>query len=267
MNLFSTRMIASFICRFFACQKAFRTTLTVLVGLVFLSGPSQGASSARNGCQEAFADHVNTIRACNVLLASPRLSIPEQNRALQIRAQALLASDRPKEAIRDFTTAIENLPEGQLQGYLYYMRGATYIKHLSPRSKEGLKDLETANNLAPGNTRILELLAQTYLTQGNFKAAVNRASEALDTDPRSVIALRTRAKANDNLGFTRLVLADLNDLLEHTPKDYDLFVWRGRVHQKRNNLYAALADFRKAVRLKSSDDLVSTIQRLERALK
>lgn len=262
MNQSSTPTAVSFICnsRFSGCMA------WAALAVYFCLIPPSHANEAAKGCREAYADHANTIRACNVVIASTEIPVPHLIRALQIRAQALLSVGKPSDAVVDYTSAIVRLPTGQLQGYILYLRGRVRVQFLPDQSELGLLDLEQANAQAPANTRILEALAEVYLKNNQPEKTIRAASQAIEADPRSVVARRAKAHAHEKKGQLRLVLAELNTLLLQSPHDYDLFVWRGRIHQKRNNIYSALADYRKAVRIRTSDVLLERIKKLERAL-
>ena len=222
------------------------------------------ASKAHKGCREAFSDYTNTIHACNVLISSPDIPAAQLIRALQVRAGAYLASRNPELAEQDYTSAIERLPKGQLQGYILYQRGQLRVTYLPKKREAGLVDLYQANALAPANTRILEALALAYLGQNNAKDALIYATQAVEIDPRSVIARKAIARAYQTQGKTHLVLKELNALLNLSPRDHDLLVWRGEINQKRNNIHAALADFRRAARIKSTDEILYRIRELEK---
>ena len=227
------------------------------------------ANEVEKGCREAFGDYINTIHACNVVLASSSLPIPEVIRALQIRAQALLGAGKPDLAITDYTRAMTYLPKGQLQGYILYLRGKTHLDFLSFSAEHlqmAVNDLERANAQAPLNTRILEALAAAYMKQQRFEDTIHAATDALRADGRSVIARKLRAQAEEQLGRARLSLVDLDSLLLNTPHDHELLIWRGRIHQNRNNVHAALADYRKAARVQTTDDLLMKIRQLESLL-
>lgn len=260
-------MAASFTCDFLTC----RTLHWVAICAFLLFSHHAGAegNEAGRGCREAFSDHINTVRACNVVLASPSLPIPEVIRALQIRAQALLGTGKPELAITDYTRAISYLPKGQLQGYIFYLRGKTYLEFLSITAenlKLATRDLEQANWQAPYNSRILEALTTAYMKQQRPEDAIRTATEALRADERSVIARKLRAHAQEQIGKARFALDDLDVLLVNTPHDHELLIWRGRIHQNRNNIHAALADFRKAARILTTDDILKRIRQLEAVL-
>ncbi|NQV99035.1 MAG: hypothetical protein HQ483_05020 [Rhodospirillales bacterium] len=262
MNQSSTPMAVLFICR-----SGFRRTVFggALSALLCLSHTAR-TSEAEKGCREAYADHANTIFACNVVIASPSVPIPQLIRALEIRAQALLSTGKPELALVDYTHAIGYLPAGKLQGYILYLRGKTYLIHLADQLPNALADLQRANRQAPGNTRILEALATAYGKAGQTVDAIRIASEAIASDRRSVTALQIRAESYEKRGQIRQALDDLDALLAESPHDPDLMIWRGRIHQRRNNLYAALADYRNAARLRSDADLLARIQRLEQQI-
>ncbi len=258
-------MVVSYTCKIQRAPP--RQVMALIVGLCALWAVSAAsASEASNGCREAYSDYLNTIYACNLVIAKPSLATPHLIRALQIRAQALLASGRPLAAIRDYSIAIDRLPVGRLQGYILYLRGTTRLKYLRDGQKTGTADLERANRQAPANTRILEALAGAYANQDRQRDAIGMASRVLDVDPRSVIARKIRARALELTGQSHLAIKDLDKLISDTPRDYDLSLWRGRIHHLRNNLHAALADYRNAARVKSTDELLTKIESLERAL-
>ncbi len=258
-------MVVSFTCkRTPVWRKIWPATLLLIV--MAFACLNVKASASTNGCRDGFSDYKNTIYACNVLIAKPGLSTPQMVRALQVRAQALIVANRPADAVRDYTSAIERLPKGRLQGYLLYLRGRTNLEYLNGQVGQGTRDLEAANTLAPGNTRILEALAGAYYGQARYQEAITISTQAIDADPRSVVARKIRAQANENIGKAFKALVDLDMLLIQMPRDYDLLVWRARIHYTRNNSYAALADYRKAARIKTTDEILAVIARLERIL-
>lgn len=259
------RTVVSSICRN-APVSCLRWLLPLIVWwMAIVSWPAAGGD-VRDGCREGFSDYSNTIYACNIVISTPELATPELIRALQIRAQALVGSGQPGAAVRDYSSAIDRLPSGRLQGYILYLRGRTRLEHITESRVEGISDLERANTLAPANTRIREALASIYFQQGRYEKAIKHSSDVLASDPRSVIARKVRARALEQSGQSYLTLKDLDVLITGTPRDYDLIVWRARIHHTRNNLHAALADYRKAARIKSSDELLSLIVQIEQWL-
>jgi len=259
------RTVVSFTCRL-APTKRLRWLLHLLIPCMAAIAWAVSAAEVREGCRDSFSDYSNTIYACNIIIATPGLPVPELIRALQVRAQALVGVGQPHDAIRDYDSAIDRLPSGRLQGYILYLRGRTRLEHLTEEQGLGIADLERANALAPSNTRILEALASASFKQNNLENTIKHASNALESDPRSVIARKLRARALDNTQQSYLALRDLDVLISATPRDYDLLVWRARIHHRRNNLHAALADYRKAARIRSSDELLSLITQIEQWL-
>jgi len=236
--------------------------------LLLISAPASGDDIA-DACNDTLNDITNTLRACDVVIGRQNTDRATRIRAFQVRARTHLAAGNLNAALADFSTAISALPDGKLKGYVLYLRAQSRFDY-SPRSPKSialsLDDLERANVLASGNLRILETLARVYSAAGRDQAALGSANAALVIDPRSRSARKVRARAYESRGMNREALDDLNILLHRQLADPDLLTWRGRLHEKRRNAVKALADYRNAARVKTTQELLDGIERMERVL-
>jgi tetratricopeptide (TPR) repeat protein len=220
-------------------------------------------------CTDTNLDLINTLRSCDVVIGRQNTPRAERIRAFQVRAKIHLASRNIDASINDLTSAISALPDGKLKGYVLFLRGQTRFDYSArtPQSVDAsLVDLEQADNLSPDNPRIIELLARVYGHKGLHLNAINQATAVLKNDDRALTARKVRAAAYEASGNTREALIDLDILLERQRGNPDLLTWRGRIHERRRNLVQALADYRNAARLETTQELLDSIERTEKAL-
>jgi len=237
--------------------------------LLLFSADPVGADEVSDACNDNLGNITNVLRACDVVIGRQETDRATRIRAFQVRARTHLAAGNIDAALSDFSTAISALPDGKLKGYVLYLRAQSrfdYTRRDPQALKDSLNDLERANELAPANPRILEILARLYQAAGRNQEAIKSAGEALFYDPRSISARKTRAQLYDADGLTREALIDLNILVERQLANPDLLTWRGRLHEQRRNLKQALADYRNAARVKTTQEVLDGIQRVERAL-
>ncbi len=239
------------------------------IGLILFAPSSVEADRISRLCNDSSTDLINTLRACDVVIGRQNTGLAERIRAFQIRAKAHLATDNITAALNDLTSAISALPDGKLKGYVLFLRAQTRFDY-SPRTDNAiaasLADLEQGDTLAPANPRIIEILARVYGFSGQHQNAIDRATSVLENDYRALAARKIRAYAFEALGKNREALIDLNALLERQRGNSDLLAWRGRLYEKRRNVTKALADYRNAARIKTTQNLLDGIKRMERIL-
>jgi len=239
------------------------------VVLLLLTAGPVGGDEISDACNDGLSDITNILRACDVVIGRQETDRATRIRAFQVRARTHLAAGNIAAALADFSTAISALPDGKLKGYVLFLRAQSrfdYTPHSLQSITDSLNDLERANGLAPANPRILETLARLYQATGRNQQAIKSTDEALFYDPRSISARKTRAQLYEADGLTREALEDLNVLVERQLANPDLLTWRGRLHEKRRNLKQALADYRNAARVKTTQEVLDGIQRVERVL-
>jgi len=236
--------------------------------LIILSSTAT-AGDPLGGCNETHRDTLNTLRACDVVIGRQDTHKAVRLQAFQIRGKAHLAAGNITAALADFTTVINALPMGKLKGYVLYLRGQSrfdYTEKTPASLKASVGDLEVANDLAPDNPRIMETLAKAYSVAGRHEDALRVASTVIQLNPRTLTAFRVRAASHEALGRNREAILDLNTLIDRKLRDAELLTWRGRLHEKRRNAHQALADYRNAARVETTDDLLAGIKRMEKLL-
>lgn len=235
---------------------------------LLLANPAT-ADEISDACNESLTDVINTLRACDVVIGRQNTDRASRIRAFQTRAKAHLAAGNLKAALNDFSSAISALPDGKLKGYVLFLRAQSrfdYGNRTQQTIAASLDDLEVANGLASGNPGILETLSRVYLAAERYRDAIWSAETALTHDPRMIVARKTRARAFEAMGRTRDALTDLDILLKRQLADPGLLAWRGRLHEKRRNIRQALADYRNAARIKTTQELLDGIKRMEKVL-
>jgi len=247
-----------------------RPNPAALLCIALLLAPSLGrAGDALGDCNETHRNTLNTLRACDVVIGRRGTNKAVRIQAFQIRGKTHLATGNVSAAIADFTSAIDALPNGKLKGYVLFLRAQSrfdYTEKTATSLKATLDDLEIANDLAPDNPRILESLAKAYSAAGQHEDAARTAALVLTIDPRALNAYKVRATAFEALGQTHDAILELNTLLDRKLRDPELLAWRGRLHEKRRNAYLALADYRNAARLETTNELLAGIKRMKALL-
>jgi len=251
-------------------KRKWRRILPVVGLVLFLFAPPEShANAIENQCKDTYFDITNTLRACDVVIGRQNTDRATRIRAFQVRAKVHLAAGNITAALDDFSSAISALPDGKLKGYVLFARALTRFDHYHRTDAAialSLADLEQANNLAPGNPRIVEKLARLYEASGHYRDAIRVASIALQSDPQALAARKTRARAYEAMGKNINALSDLDILLERQKSNADLLTWRGHLHEKRRNYVHALADYRNAARHRTTQELLDRINRIERLL-
>ena len=249
------------VCRFFI-------PVSGVAFFLFMPSISKSDEISRQ-CNDTNLDLNNALRACDVVIGRQNTSRAKRIRAFQVRAKVHLAAGNITASLNDLTSAIAALPDGRLKGYVLFLRAQTRFDYVARTEKTitaSLADLERADTLAPANPRIIEILARVYGFSGQYSKAIDRATRVLNNDPRALIARKIRARAYETLGQNRNAIRDLDSLLARTRGDSTLLAWRGRLHEKRRNVVKALADYRNAARISTTQELLDGIKRLERIL-
>lgn len=251
-------------------DQVWRTIGSVMGASLFLLTPIAAHSDqiARQ-CTDTHIDLINALRSCDVVIGRQNTPRADLIRAFQIRAKLHLARGNIDASMNDLTSAISALPDGKLKGYVLFLRGQTRFDY-QPRTPQStdtaLVDLERADTLSPDNPRILELLARLYGHKGLHLNAIKHATAVLENDNRALVARKVRAAAYEAMGSSREALKDLDILIARQRGAADLLAWRGRLHEKRRNVVKALADYRNAARIETTEELLEGIARVEKIL-
>jgi Flp pilus assembly protein TadD len=108
---------------------------------------------------------------------------PAKARARANHGHALRAAGRPDEALREYIAALRLV--GEKPELLRGVAGALYE---TSRVAEGIRVLQRARDLAPGESRILSDLAVMLAVEGRFDEADGAARQALASNPRNALA-------------------------------------------------------------------------------
>ena len=167
--------------------------------------------------------------------------------AYHARAQTYLQLQRNEEAIRDFSRLIELHPTWP---GAYIGRANAWI-HLGD-ANQASEDYREAANLDPGSTEELmihRLIVEAHHLhkQEDYKAAISKASEALELDERSLPGLATRAASYWHSEHFVEAAEDYSQLLELENNAPFAYVGRGKVYVELGEYELALVDLDQAV--------------------
>lgn len=154
---------------------------------------------------------------------------PDDVDSLHWRGHALLSYQKPADALKDFSRAIELTLEDAPADGTFDIENESQLK-----TKKLLTDLYMDR-------------ADTHFELKNYDLSVEYATKAATLDPTATRALFRRAMSYSESGKRDLALADLNKIIELQPKHSDALTKRGAMYLTQDNLDAARRDFSAAI--------------------
>jgi tetratricopeptide (TPR) repeat protein len=151
------------------------------------------------------------------------------------RGVIYLEQNRPKEALRDFNTAIASAP-GILRWY--FNRASAY--RLLGRYDKALEDLSTVVNMAPRDMLGYVHRGNTYLLMGYYDQAISDFNKALFLKPDNAFVYFNRGK-------TYRLNRQYNKAIDDYSKAVSLNARLTDAYDERGEAYAALARYDEAI--------------------
>lgn len=184
------------------------------------------------------------IRACSAIIdAKPAPSDPRVE-AYRIRAAAYSEKANHKQAIADFTEAI-NLKGDDATSY--FGRGQSRLAEGDAAG--AVFDLTQAIRYSEPAPRLFIARGYAQLVKGDAAEAVVDFSVALRLDPKNAAALNSRGLAYRKTGDLDKAIADYSAAIGLNPVYALAYNNRGYVYEARGDKPAAAADFRRALAL------------------
>ncbi len=184
----------------------------------------------------------------------------EQNARIQLFRQILkkLQEGTIQDGFELFDTLCKTEDiSSEARGHMLAYRGECY--RLNGQLEEALKDLDSAVQLLPGDSRTIARRSIVYILMKNYEKALADLDQALALDEKDVwtwtIALR--GETYRRLGRYQEALADLNWAIDLDAKLAWAIAMRGETHRQMGNYEAALVDFSRASILDSQDHWVA----------
>ncbi|MEO6656300.1 MAG: TonB family protein [Pyrinomonadaceae bacterium] len=101
-------------------------------------------------------------------------------------------------------------------------------------------------------------------SKGNFEAAVNDFTRAIEMNSSDIDVLLGRAESYFNRNSYTLAIADYSKAIELDPKNAGYYIRRGEAQEKRNNVELAVADYKKALEQDAANESAkSSLSRLQ----
>lgn len=197
------------------------------------------------------------IEACGKIIAAQELAPVIRADAYRARGEAYAERAAHKEAIADFTQAINLRPK---DGQAYYDRAQSLLA--TQQAIAAVADLTEAIKYL-GNTPGL-FLARGYaqLVKGAPDEAIADFSVAIRLDPKNASALNNRGLAYRKKGDLDNAIADYTAAIALNPVYALALNNRGYVYEAKGDKQAAASDFRRALALDPS--LIGAKKGLER---
>jgi len=185
-----------------------------------------------------------------VLKRAPRAASAFANRGVCY----LYIGDEDK-GIADLTKAVKldpdlREPTESSLGYALLSRGKARVDRGDATGAR--RDFAAATAIPLVRARALSELSYIELNQGSMQACLNRATEALEADPKLVEALMNRAVCLAAFNRHHEALLDLNRALELDGSNAGALISRAGVYKSLNQCKEAVADARAAVHLDPS---------------
>jgi tetratricopeptide (TPR) repeat protein len=182
---------------------------------------------------------------------------PEYAEAYAGRGNGYLAENKYDLALFDFNKALALKPElsSALQQnfeIIYVERGGLEVK--DGNYSAAIDDYTQALQRNPLNVRALNDRGDAYNMTGDFDKAIADFTKAIDSDPSYPQAYSNRGLSYFKTGNSDRALRDLNKAIELNDRSSTTYFLRGEIYQSRSNLAAALLDFQKALELKHAGD-------------
>ena len=150
-----------------------------------------------------------------------------------------------KEAIEDYTKAIELNPNEQYKDYLE--RGKA--KYLIRDFDSSKKDFNTSIEIEPNSLELLFSLSNFYNEQENYKEAITYLNKVLAIDNTNIQAFLNRGFSNNGLKKYDEAILDLNKYIAVDPNFGYSYILRGYAKNQLGLTKEACNDFNKAKEL------------------
>jgi tetratricopeptide (TPR) repeat protein len=174
------------------------------------------------------------------------LRFPRRARAYNERGCAYKNIGKLKEAIRDYSRAIEIDPK---YANAYSNRGNTYLKQ--GMFKESLVDLDQAIRLNPKSHFYYYNRGNIYKAKGEFDNAISDYTQALKFNPRFALAFHNRGAVYYEKKDFPAAISDYSKALEITPNLALTYCNRSNAYRAQGDLVAAAVDCDKAAQIDS----------------
>ena len=220
-----------------------RNRLSVTLLAVAATASSVVGEDAPSDCAQSKPIETR-IRACSAVIDAKPATHDPRAEAYRIRAAAYSEKANHKQAIADFTEAI-NLKGDDAASY--FGRGESRLAEGDAAG--AVADLTQAIRYSEPTARLFTARGYAQLVKGDAAEAVVDFSVALRLDPKNAAALNSRGLAYRKTGDLEKAIADYSAAIQLNPVYALAYNNRGYVYEARGDKQAAAADFRRALAL------------------
>jgi tetratricopeptide (TPR) repeat protein len=150
-----------------------------------------------------------------------------------------------KEAIEDYTKAIELNPSEQYKDYLERGKAKYLIQDYDGTKKDFYKAIE----IEPKSFELLFSMSDFYNEQENYSEAITYLDKILNIDNSNIQAYLNRGFSNNSLEKYDEAIVDLNNYIAVDPNFGHSYILRGYAKNQLGLVKEACADFNKAKEL------------------
>ena len=184
------------------------------------------------------------IRACSSIIDAKPLPSNPKAEAYRIRAAAYSEKANYKQAIADFSEAI-NLNGDDAAAYF----GRSQSRLAEGDAAGAVSDLTQAIRYSEPAPRLFTARGYAQLVKGDAAEAMVDFSVALRLDPKNAATYNVRGLAYRKMGDLEKAIADYTAAIQLNPAYALAYNNRGYVYEARGDKQAAAADFRRAISL------------------
>lgn len=177
------------------------------------------------------------------------LANPDDSRTHALMAVCLRQLDRNKEALEAARRAVQLAAD---DAYAHYVLAGVYLD--LDRYKEAEQSIREAIRLDPEDADYYTRLSSVQLQQRQWEESLGSSERALELEPTNANALNFRSIALDRLNRKDEATAATEGALAANPDDPVAHASRGWHELRHGSRDTALAHFREALRLDSSQD-------------
>lgn len=124
---------------------------------------------------------------------------------------------------------------------------------LREKPEEQIADLNAAVEADPASAKAWQARAAYYIAKGEFDHAITDFQRILERDPNNIGIRQALTEALTNLEKYDLALEQANKTIELQPQTSMNYTLRARIHERKNDLKAAIADLDTGLKIDPQD--------------
>ena len=164
------------------------------------------------------------------------------------KAQAEFYNGQFKEAVSDYTRAIEAKPDDPI---IYKNRGNAYLHQ--DEYDDALSDYDRAIRLKPDYAEAHSNRGHVYTNSKQYDKAISEYTEAIRLKPDLTVAYTNRGNLYYELKQYDKAISDYAEAIRLKPDDASVYTNRGNVYYHLKQYDKAVGDYTEAIRLKPDD--------------